>query len=185
MIYFENHNQGRAGFNNHVIPFTLCTAISNFLERDFYFDHEVPSFTLPHVHLDGSLKNELEHVVSARRCLVTDLLEIPNRRVFEIDRNTSNKLRVDDPMLTFMTDEAQREKFGETMIWNFFSLGRTPLVREELDQFDLIEFGPNSVINADFFFFLEREQKWKLLDSIRIKYRSEYEDMASRIISAL
>ena len=185
MIYFENHCRGRTGLNNHVLPFTLCTAISNFLDRDFYFDYELPTITLPEVALEGPLKTELEHVVRAGRSLVTDLLDIPHRRVFEIERDVEKKLRVDDPMLTFMTERTHQEKFGQTMIWNFFSLGRTALVREELGQFELLEFGPNCIINASFYFFLEREKKRQLLDSIKIKYRDEIESLGSKIISSV
>src|SRR5215204_3156349 len=118
MIYFENHFHGRNGLNNHVVPYTLCIAISNFLERDFFFDYEHPTSTLPEVQLAGSLAAELRHLIAAERSLVSDLLDIPNRRVFEIDRSIPGKLRVDDPMLTFMTDRVMQEKFGATMIWN-------------------------------------------------------------------
>jgi hypothetical protein len=185
MIYFENHCQGVTGLNNHVVSYTLCTAISNFLERNFYFDFELPTITLPEVDTSGPLKTELEHVIHSKRSLVSDLLDIPGRRVFAVDRNVSSKLRVDDPMLTFMTDQPQYEKFGGTMISNFFSLGRTPLVKESLEQHELIEFGPNCIINASFYFFLEREKKCRLLDSIRIRYRAEIEDLASKIAASL
>ncbi len=185
MIYFENHNNGRTGLNNHVIPYTVCIAISNFLERDFYFDHEIPASTLPHFHAAGPLKEQLEHVITSPRSLVSEVLDIPVRRRFEIDRDIAKKLRVDDPMLMFMTDAIQREKFGSTMIWNFFSLGRSPLIREELNEYDLVEFGNNCIINASFFFFLEREAKRRLLDSIRIKYRGELERLGEKIRSSL
>jgi hypothetical protein len=185
MIYFENHGLGRSGLNNHVVSYTLCIAISNFLERDFYFDHELPTITLPIVTADGPLERQIKQIMSARRSLVSDLLDIPNRRISEIARDADPKLRVDDPMLTFMTDEDQLERFGSTMIRNFFSLGREALVREDLAKYKLIEFGPNCIINASFYFFLEREAKRQLLDSIRIRYRDEYEDLAAKIVSSL
>ncbi|HEX6279532.1 MAG TPA: O-fucosyltransferase family protein [Pyrinomonadaceae bacterium] len=184
MIYFENHCHGRTGLNNHVIPYTLCVAISNFLDRDFFFDHEIPTITLPTVTAGGPLKSQIQHLIGAERSLVSDLLDIPARRVREVERDAPG-LRVDDPMLTFMTNKAQQQQFGSTMIWNFFSLGRTPLVREDIQAIDLIEFGPNSIINASFYFFLEREAKRRLLDSIRIRYRSEFESLAAKIVAAL
>lgn len=185
MIYFENHCSGVTGLNNHVVSYTLCTAISNFLGRAFYFDFELPTITLPQVSPEGDLKRELEYVMNSRRSLVSDLLDIPGRRIFEIDRTVDKKLRIDDPMLTFMTDAEQRDRFGSTMIWNYFSLGRTPLVREELNEYDLVEFGNNCIINASFFFFLQRQAKQDLLDSIRIRYRREFEDLAAKIGSSL
>lgn len=185
MIYFENHCKGVTGLNNHVVSFTLCTAISNFLDRDFFFDHELPTITLPEVRLDSALESELRHIVNAERSLVSDLLAIPNRRIHEVDRSIGRKLRVDEPMLTFMTDREQIEMFGQTMICNFFSLGRTALVREDLEQYDLLEFGPKNIINASFYFFLEREAKRRLLATVRIRYRSEYESLASEIVSEL
>ena len=48
MIYFENYKRGRGtGLNNHVIPYTFCSALSNFLDRDFYFDSEIPTNVPP------------------------------------------------------------------------------------------------------------------------------------------
>jgi hypothetical protein len=185
MIYFENHRMGRAGLNNHVLPYTLCIAISNFLERDFYFDHEIPPSTLPDVRSEGKLKDALEFVKASRQSLVSNLVDIPSRRCFDIDRNTDKKLLVGDPMAHFLTDDSQRRKFESTMIWNFFSLGRMPLVREELAEFDLVEFGSNSVINASYFLFLDREAKRTILDSIRINYIREIEQLAAKIVSSL
>ena len=103
MIYFENYVHGRAGWNNHVIPYTLCIAISNFLDRDFYFDYEVPSGTPPHVHAVGPLKDKIEFIETSKPSLVSELVNIPNRRRFEIERNSGTNFRVEDPMLTFMT----------------------------------------------------------------------------------
>src|SRR5687767_13689397 len=103
MIYLENHCKGITGLNNHVLPFTLCIAISNLLDRDSYFDYELPTITLPEVDLNGPLGNQLKHVANSERSLVSDLLDIPDRRVFEIERSVEKKLILDDPMLTFMT----------------------------------------------------------------------------------
>lgn len=185
MIYFENHNNGVAGLNNHVVPYTLCIAISNFLERDFYFDHEIPTSTLPEVHPVGRLKEELAFVAASERSLVSELVEIPNRRGFKVDRNVKKKFRVDDPMSHFLTADEQREKFESTMIWNFFSLGRQPLVKEVLDEFELVEFGNNSIINATYFLFLDRDAKRSILDSIKINYIPEIERLAAKIMNSL
>src|SRR5688500_18406132 len=151
MIYFQNHNNGYAGLNNHVVPYTLCIAISNFLERDFFFDYEIPTSTLPDVHPVGKLKEELEFVATSKRSLVSELVEIPNRRCFEVDRNVEGKVRIEDPMSHFLTGEEQRQKFESTMIWNFFSLGRQALIKETLEEAELVEFGKNSIINATYF----------------------------------
>jgi hypothetical protein len=185
MIYFENHCNGRTGLNNHVVPYTLSIAISNFLGRDFFFDYEIPTITLPEVSASGPLKRQLEHVMNSKRSLVSDLLDIPNRRRFEIDRTVAKQRRIDDPMMTFMTDNEQREKLASTMIWNCFSLGREAFVKEELDEFELVEFGNNCIINASFYFFLGREAKRQLLDSIRIRYADELERLAEKIVSSV
>jgi hypothetical protein len=185
MIYFQNHRKGKSGLNNHVIPYTLAIAISNFLDRDFFFDHEIPTITLPPVRAEGRFDAQLRHIIDAPRSVVSDLLAIPGRRVFEIDRKVGEKFHVEDPMLMFMTDRASRDKSAETMIWNFFSLGRGPLVKEDLEEFGLIEFGDNCIINASFFFFLEREAKQRLLDSIKITYRRELETLGAKIANSL
>ena len=185
MIYFENHCKGVTGLNNHVVSYTLCTAISNFLGREFYFDYELPTITLPEVSAEGPLKTQLAHVMNSRRSMVSELLDIPVSLVFDIDRGVRNKLRIDDPMLTFMTDRDQQDQFGSTMIWNFFSLGREGLIREQLNEYDLLEFGSNCIVNSSFFFFLPRLAKRELLESVRIKYRPEFEDLAARIVAAL
>jgi hypothetical protein len=185
MIYFQNHRKGKSGLNNHVIPYTLAVALSNFLEREFFFDHEIPTITLPPLRPEGRLESRIRHVIDAPRSLVSDLLAIPGRRVFEIDRTEEGKHYVEDPMLMFMTDRANRDKFADTMIWNFFSLGRGPLIKEDLEKFRLIEFGDNCIINASFFFFLEREAKQRLLDSIKVIYRIELETLGAKIADSL
>lgn len=184
MIYFENYQNGTAGWNNHVIPYTLCIAISNFLERDFFFDHEIPPSTPPHVHPIGKLKEEIEFVMKSKPSLVSDLVKTPNRRRFEIDRNSGTNFRIENPMTNFMTNEDQRSKFGGTMIWNFFSLGREVLIKEELGRYDVIEIGNNCIINPRYFFFLDRASKSGLLDPTAVRYMPELEDLAMKVVTS-
>src|SRR5438045_2986298 len=87
-------------------------------------------------------------------------------------------------MRMFMTNEDQRGKFAESMIWNFFSLGRTGLVKEDLERFDVVEFGNNCIINPRFFFFLERAAKSQLLDPLAIRYLTELEELAAKITAS-
>lgn len=185
MLYFENHRKGYAGLNNHVIPYIFCTALSDFLDRDFYFDYEVPTYTPPEFAVSGALKEKFEIVMNSPRSLVSDLLQIKDRRRFEIDRNVPNKLRIDDPMLTFITTDDQRNKYENTFIWNYFSLGREAYIKEELQNYDLIEFGPNSLINNTFYFFLNRAEKDALLRSAEIRYTDDIERLAAAITTEL
>jgi len=185
MLYFENHRKGFAGLNNHVIPYTFCIGLSNFLDRDFYFDHEVPTYTPPAFAVSGKLKEKFDIVMKSRRSLVSDLLQIKNRRQFEIDRNVPNKIRIDDPMLTFTTTNEQRNKYEKTFIWNFFSLGRKSYIKEDLQSYDLIEMGDNSLINNTFYFFLNRPEKEALLRSAEIRYTDDIEKLAEAIVKEL
>lgn len=185
MLNFENHRRGHAGLNNHVIPYTFCIALSNFLDRDFYFDFEVPTFTPPAFAVSGKLKEKFEIVMNSPRSLVSDLLQIENRRRFEIEREVPNKIRIEDPMLTFATTEDQRRKYEGSFIWNFFSLGRKAHLKEELQNYDLIEIGSNSLINNTFYFFLSRPEKNALMRASEIRYTDDIEKLSSAIVKEL
>jgi hypothetical protein len=181
VIYFENYRQGGAGLNNHIIPYTLCISLSNFLGRDFFFDFERPSSYPPDYAANSGERNRFEILMKSPRSLVSDLVKIPNRRVYEIDRDTENKLRLKDLFLTFLTTEEQKAKYGNTMIWNFFSLGRKAFTREHLQAFDLVEIGNISLVNATYFYFLPRTEKNELLDSIKIRFRDDIEELAAKV----
>lgn len=182
MIYFENYRKSRPGLNNHVISYVLCVSLSNFLDRDFFFDFELPCSTPPDFAVNSDLKKKFEIVMNSPRSLVSELLTIPNRRVFEIDREVQNKIAYENLFLHFMTDEQQKAAFQNTWMWNYFSLGRGALVKEELQNFDLIEIGDNNLINVSFFYFLNKAEKNALLDSVKITYTNDLEALASKII---
>ena len=182
MIYFENYKKGEAGFNNHLVPYTLCASLSNFLERDFFFDFECPPYTPPEFAVKGDERHKFKLLMESRRSLVSDLVKLPNRRVYEIDRDTPNKIRLEDLFLTFLTTSEQKAKYGDTMIWNFFGLGREAITREYLQEFDLIEVGERGgLVNATFFYFLRRPEKNELLDSVRISYSDDLEKLSKKI----
>ena len=102
MIYFENASHGNEGFNTHVMSWTFCISFSNFLDRDFFFDFEIPCSTPPAFATLDPFKDRFKILMESERSLVTDLVIIPNRRVFEIDRAfDATELRrvgrIDDP----------------------------------------------------------------------------------------
>ncbi len=182
MIYFENYLNGTCGLNNHVIPYTLCISLSNFLGRDFFFEFENPSNFPPDYAVNSGERDKFEILMKSPISRVSDLVKIPNRRVYEVDREVKNKIRLEELFLTFLTTEEQKAKYGNTMIWNFFSLGREAFTREHLQTFDLVEIGRNeSLVNATFFYFLPRMEKNHLLDSIKIRYRDDLEELAAKI----
>lgn len=185
MIYFENYYKGTAGLNNHVIPYTFCISLSNFLDRDFYFDYEVPPTTPPVFATEGSLKEKFAILMQSPRSVVSDLVKIPNRRRDAIDRTSRNKMRIDDPWAVCMSDESTMAQFGSTGIKTFFTLGRDVLVREQLQSYDLIEVSEESLINVTFFYFLQREAKNALLKSVAIKYREDLEKLAKEICAEI
>lgn len=185
MIYFQNHHNGFAGLNNHVIPFTLCISLSNFLERDFYFDHELPCTTPPAFAITGKLKDKFQIIMSSPRSKVSDLLKIPNRRRTEVDRDIVNKISIPDVSKVFLSETDYFATIGTTPIKDFFSLGREPLIREELQNFELIEFGDNSLVNASYFYFLDPSAKNSVLNSIKINYLNELELISDRISNEL
>lgn len=185
MIYFENHYKGTAGLNNHVVPYSLCVSLSNFLDRDFYFDHEVPPSTPPRFAVTGKLKDKFAVLMNSPRSVVSDLVKIPNRRRRTIGRNIANKKRIDNAYLVCVSDAATMARFAGTGVDTFFSLGREILVKEALQEFDLIEIGDNSLVNATFFYFLGRAAKNELLGSIQIRYADGLERLAARICGEL
>lgn len=181
MIYFENGSYGAEGLNTHVYSWTLCIALSNFLDRDFYFDYEVPSSRPPEYVLRHEFKEKFKILIESPRSLVSDLMDIPNRRVNQIDRGIENKIGFQLLYSHFATTDAIRKKFQNTIVWDSFACGRKPLVREELTAYDLIEWTHSKVSSVAYFFFLEREEKVALLKSVAIRYRADIEALAARI----
>jgi hypothetical protein len=185
MIYFENCSKGTEGFNTHVIAYTLCISLSNFLDRDFYFDYEVPSSSPPAFASLPGWSEKFGVLMQSPRSLVSDLIAIPNRRVREIDRDARKKIELQHTHSHFVTTEALRAKYGATMIFEHFGMGRTALTRAELNQFDLIEWTDTRLSNPSYFYLLNRPDKQDLLRSIALQYLPELEDLAAAIVAEL
>ena len=181
MIYFESYQKGYIGFNNQLISYTLCVSLSNFLERDFFYDYDCPSATPPDYAVNSKLKDKFKILLDSKRSLVSDLLNMPVRRCYEIDRNVENKIRFDSVMKRFMTTGEQQSQYKNTLFWDFFSLSRKPLIKEELQNFDLIEIGEWNLINISYFYFLNKKDKNELLDSVKIRYTDGIENLAKKI----
>lgn len=179
MIYFENSSRGAEGFNTHLISYTLCLSLSNFLERDFFFDCEIPSSTPPDYALKDEYKEKFKILLDSKRSLVSDLIEMPARRRFEIEREVADKLELQS--CYFITTEELKAKFGKTMIWDSFAVGRIDLTRENLQNYDLIEFSPSKLANPSAFYFLNKNEKEELLKSVEIKYKPKIENLARKI----
>src|SRR5829696_9258665 len=118
MIYFENCSYGKEGFNTHVYSWTLCIAFSNFLDRDFYFDYEVPSVRPPEYVLRPEFKDRFRLIVESPRSLVSDLLAIPNRRVDQINLEVDNKIGYQLSYSHFATTAAIRDKLEGSVVWD-------------------------------------------------------------------
>src|SRR5215203_2614596 len=166
MIYFENCSKGTEGFNTHVIAYTLCVSLSNFLEREFYFDYEVPSSSPPGFALSPEWAEKFGILMASPRSLTSDLLTIPNRRAYEIERDSAKKLELQHTHSHFVTTEELRAKYGSTMIFEHFGMGRKCLTREELNGFDLIEWTDTRLSNPSYFYLLGRAEKRDLLHSV-------------------
>ena len=184
MIYFENCSKGTEGFNTHVIAYTLCISLSNFLDRDFFFDFEIPSSSPPEFASMPEWSEKFGILITSPRSLVSDLLVVPNRRVQDINRQQTNKIELQHTHSHFVSTEELHSKYGSTMIWDLFGMGRKSLTREELDEFDLIEWTDTRLSNPSYFYLLSRPEKQKLLRSVELKYLPEIEALAATITEA-
>jgi hypothetical protein len=181
MIYFENSPGRPEGFNTHVLRYTMAIALSNFLDRDFYFAGDDPSNTPPDYAVSGPYAEKFSILLDSPRSNVEDLVVIPNRRIHTVDRGVKNKIELQVLMSYFFTTEELKRRFEQTFIWNAFGVGRFSLTREELQNYDLIEITHQTLSNPAFAFFLPREEKNMLLASVRIRYIDELESLADRI----
>ena len=120
--------------------YTTCIAVSNFIDRDFYFASGRPSNTPPEYAVSGREKEKFAILMESPRSEVVDLVRIANRLHAEVDRSLSNKLEIQVLMSYFFTTQELKAKFDDSFIWNAFAVGRFPLIREELQTYDLIEF---------------------------------------------
>lgn len=180
MIYFENYQKGYIGFNNQLISYTLCISLSDFLGREFFFDYENPSCTPPDYAVNSKLKDKFAVLINSKRSLVSNLLNMPVRRCYKIDRNVENKIRYDDVLMRFMTTREQQSQYEKTILWDFFSLSRKPLIKEELQNFDLIEIGEMNLVNISYFYFLNKKEKTEILNSAKIRYTDEIESLGKK-----
>ena len=187
MIYYENASYGMEGFNTHLLAFTFCVSFSNFLDRDFFFDYEIPSSPPPDFALREEYKDRFKILLESERSLVTDLLEKPagTRRRFEIDRHSDNKISFELLYGYFATTEEIKAKYGGSFIWDAFAVGRESLVKEQLQSYELIEWLNPKLTSPGVFYFLDKPEKEALLESVRIKYREEIEKLAGRIVGEL
>ena len=185
MIYYENASHGKEGLNTHVMSWTMCISLSNFLDRDFYFDFEIPCSTPPAYAFKTEFRDRFRLLVESPRSLVSQLVEIPNRRVFEIDRSTQDKAAFQLIYSYFGTTEEMKDRFAGTMIWDSFSVGRQELIRENLEHYGLIEWTHTKLSSPAIFYFLPRKDKQELLDSVKIKYLYSIERLAGRIDSEI
>lgn len=185
MIYFENASHGIEGFNTHVMSYTLAISFSNFLDRDFYFDFEIPSSTPPAFALLEPFKDRFKILLESHRSMVSDLVRIPNRRIYDIDRDVANKASYQMLYSHFVTTAEMEALYGKTMIWDYFGFGRVALVREQLQEFDLIEWTHTKLSHVSCFYLLSRKEKEALLGSVRLHYLSSVEKLAQKIYEDL
>ncbi len=185
MIYIENAAKGLDGFTTHVMTLVSGICLSKFLNRPFYFDYEIPCSTPPEYASRDEFKNKFAILMNSERSLVSQLIDMPADRVFEIDRTISNKSSYEKLYSYFVTTNEIKARFENTPIWDFFGFGRFPLTREELQTYALIEWTHTSLSNPSCFYFLPRNEKNELLASVQVKFIPEIELLASDIIAQL
>jgi len=164
------------------MSWTFCISFSNFLDRDFYFDFEIPSSTPPEFALKDKFKKKFGILFESERSLVSDLLRIPNRRTLEVDRDVDNKASFQMSYSHFASTELLRAMFGGTLMWDYFSMGREPIIREDLEGVELVEWTHTKLVHPSCFYFLPRAEKSELLASVKLKYLGSIEDLAKRIV---
>lgn len=185
MIYFENAAKGNDGLTTHVMTLVSAICFSTFLGRPFFLDYEIPCSTPPEFASRPEFKDMFSILMSSERSLVSQLVDMPADRVYEIDRDAANKVRYEKLYSYFATTDDMKERFGKTAIWDFFGFGRFPLTREELQTFDLIEWTHTSMSNPSCFYFLPRREKDELLASVKVRFIPPLEALASEIIGEL
>jgi len=183
MIYFENASRGSEGFNTHLMSWTFCISFSNFMDRDFFFDFEIPCSTPPAFAFADKYRDRFRILLESRRSLVSELTVIPNRRQSDVDRRGDNRANYQLLYSYFATTEEMKAKFANTMMWDYFGCGRIGLTREELRSYDLIEWTHSKLVHPSCFYFLPREEKMALLRSVEIAFLESIETLAARVIS--
>jgi hypothetical protein len=164
------------------MSWTMAVTMSNFLDRDFVFSYEIPCSTPPDYASHPDYKDRFGVLMSSKRSLVSDLLDIPNRRIAEPDELPSQRLSYRGLFLFFATTQAMKDKFEGTFLWEAFGVGREALIREELMDADAVEWTHTILSSPSAFYFLPRAEKLALMDTAKIKFRDGIEDLASAII---
>ncbi len=182
MIYIENASYGAEGFNTHVMSYSLAISLSNFLERDFYFDFEVASSCPPDSPSDPEYQEMFRILLESPRSQVSDLVSIPNRRVFSVDRDVSNKKELQLLHSYFLTTEELKRQYEGTIIWDSFAVGRHALTREQLNETELIDWTHTKLTTPAYFYFLRPDEKRELLDSVKLRYIEPIENLADSIL---
>jgi hypothetical protein len=181
MIYYENSSYGEEGLNTHVMSYTLAIAMSNFLDRDLLFEYEIPSSTPPQYAAKPEFRHKFGSLLDSPRSNVSDLLSIPCRRLRTADLQAENRIDLQLVHSHFFTTDELRSRIEGTIIWDSFSLGRHGHTREELNRFDLVSWTHTKLSSTAFFFLLKRDEKARLLDSIKVRYIDAIEDLAAKI----
>lgn len=182
MLYYQNASFGKEGLNTHVMAWTMCISMSNFLDKDFYFDYEIPCSTPPDYASHPDHKERFGVLMTSKRSLVSQLMDIPNRRVFGVDRNVENKGSYDHLFHHFATTEDMRKRFEGTMLWDAFGSGRSAITREEMQDFDLVEWTRSNLSAPAAFFFLPKAEKQALLNAVKVRFLSQIEKLAADVI---
>lgn len=163
------------------MSYTLCLSLSNFLDREFFFDYDFPSIGPPDYAVNSDLKKKFEILMNSKRSLVTELVDMPARKCFELEREIPKKVRLEGLMHGFLTTRALQAKYKDSVIWDSFRLSRPGIAKEELQPFDLIEIDEHNLINISYFYFLNKDEKKTLLDSVKIRYLADIESLAQKI----
>jgi len=185
MIYYENAFRGPEGFNSQLVRYTMCLALSNFLERPFYLASGEPSNTPPEYASSPEYADRYRIIMESERSRVEDLLTIPRRMVTEMVEESPNSFEVEILSSRFLTTAELKDRFAGTFLWDAFAVGRIPLVKEELLKYDLLKFTHGTLNSPAYAFFLPRREKEDLLRSVNIAYLEEIERLAHDIADEL
>jgi hypothetical protein len=185
MIYFESTQASGEGFNTHVMRYTMCISLSNFLGRPYYFNSEKPSSTPPNFAVSGYGKDKFGVLLESPRSTVTALLEIAGDSLSDVDLDVEEKYPITMLGSFVFTTEELRRKFENTILLDSFLAGRHALTREQLLENQLIVIGHQTLTSPAYAYFLPRIEKRLLLDSVKIRYTSEIERFADRLTAQL
>ena len=76
MLYLQNASFGQEGFNTHLMSYTFAVSLSNFLDRDFFFDYEIPCSTPPDYASKPEYKDKFGTLLTAKRIHPHDITSI-------------------------------------------------------------------------------------------------------------